>query len=178
MGSGLTTTVVAEAVGVTPSEVSQLLADSDFAKEVAELRTINLIVHAETDKAYDEIEKRLLEKLGDSVEMIYKPKEILSALQMVNSAKRKSGGQGQNPEALAGTVINLRLPNIIVNNYKINMAGGMVEVGGRSLAPMPSGNLIKTLEERRENDAATKQLPAPAPGQNYTSERIVSEERV
>jgi hypothetical protein len=176
LGSGLNPTVVSEAVGCSVSYISQLLAEENFAREVSELRTKDLIKYQEIDGKYDTLEEKLLKKLEDLMPFFTKPRDVIAALQMVNSAKRKSVGPGA--KALeSGAVVNLILPNVILNHYKVNIHGAMVEVGGRDLTPMPSRQLLKTLEERM-GAHETPKLPAEITHENVPRENVINDQAV
>lgn len=149
LGSGLEAGVVASAVGVTPSYISQLLSDENFALAVAEKRTQELTQAKEIDEKYDNFENKLLDKLEDLLPFFSSPKHILDALRVVNSAKRKTALNTASAGAAANkTYVTINVPRIIINQYKIQQNGGMTEVAGRSLQPMSSKLLLQTLKER------------------------------
>lgn len=149
LGNGLEPGVVASAIGVTPAYISQLLAEPAFALAVSEKRTMELTQAKSIDEKWDLFEEALLAKLQDLVPYFSSPKQILEALRVANSAKRKTAlNTNPNGNGAGKTYVQINMPRIIINKYKINMAGGMVEVEGRSLQPMPSAELIKTLKDR------------------------------
>lgn len=176
LGEGLSQEIVATAVGCTPGYISQLLSDETFKAEVDEIKMKKAAFKTETDRRYDELEDRFLTQLENNVALFRKPRDLLAGLKFVNEAKRKTGAEvGKD---LPAEVVPLRLPAIIMqNNYKVNIHGTMIEVGDRDLAPMPSGELIKTLEERREREARAK-LPEKITGQIFPQERISHESKV
>jgi len=186
LGNGVVPSMVAEVVGCDISYISQLFKDETFASEVANVRAKDLLKLKTIDEKYDNLEDELLEKLKDLLPFFTKPRDVLAALQMVNGAKRKATA-AIGADMTSGQVVKLTLPNIIVNNYKINMVGGMVEVGGRDLTPLPSSILLKTLEDKRSesapneqkiDDSKPKQLSGPTTLKNVPSERIISQESV
>lgn len=152
LGSGLDSAVVASAVGVTPGYVSQLLADQDFASKVIERRTIELTRAKGLDDSWDEIEERLLDKIKDLIPFLTKPRDLIQLLVYANNAKRKTtltAGAGAGGQE--GNTVTVNLPQIVINQYKITMAGGMTEVAGRTLDIMKSSDLMKSLEKRRSD---------------------------
>lgn len=152
LGNGVHPAAAASAVGCTPGYVSQLLSDQVFAMEVAQLRVTELTKAKEIDDKLDDIEKQLVDKFETLIPYFVKPKDILDALVKINAMKRKTKLEaGYQGGAQGGTTVQINVPTVIVNSYKINMAGGMVEVDGRSLQPMRSTDLLKTLELRRSN---------------------------
>lgn len=149
LGGGLDAGVVATAVGVTPGYISQLLAEPEFALAVAEKRTLELTQAKSIDEKWDEFEEALLAKLKDLIPFFSSPKHIMEALKIANSAKRKTALNSNPTGGGAGnTYVTISMPSVLVQAYKINMGGGLVEVAGRSLKPMPSDILMKTLKER------------------------------
>ena len=164
LGRGIPAANVADAVGVTPSYISQLMSDTNFAMEVAVLRTDDLTLAHDIDSKYDDYENRLLDRLGELIPLFSKPKDILEALRIINNAKRKSAGIPANLGIGAGRIISLSLPVTIINNYKINMVGGIVEVEGRSLRPMQSAALLKVLESRKDGKVANVEVIEHNPG--------------
>lgn len=148
LGGGLQAHQVASAVGVTPAYISQLLAEPEFALAVAELRTKELTQSKEIDDTYDSLERQALEKLQDLLPCFMNPKHIIDTLRFLNSAKRKTALTTGSQQIGNVNIVKIDMPMILVDSYKINMAGGMVEVAGRSLRPLPSVDLLKTLKDR------------------------------
>jgi hypothetical protein len=179
LSDGFSSDIVASACGCTPAYISQLLADEDFKKEVEDLKSVKTIKNVETDKRYDELEDKLLTQFENQIAIFRKPRDLLAGLKFVNEAKRKSGAGAGPGKDLPASVVNLRLPAIIMqqNNYKVNIHGTMVEVGDRDLTPMPSSELLKTLEERRESEARPK-LPEKIAEPVFPNERIAHESKV
>jgi hypothetical protein len=178
LGSGASVTQVAQAVGCDISYISQLLGDEVVAREVAELRTADILRYRTLDDKYDDIEEKLLTKLQDMLPYFTKPDQLIKALQMVNGAKRKSKGIAAEVES--GQIVKLQLPNVTINNYKITMQNNMVEVGGRSLVPMASADLMKTLESKNGviNEKEAKRLLNAPVTENIPKSNIVNESAV
>lgn len=159
LGQGLQESVVASAVGVTPSAISQLLSRQDFAEAVAELRYKTLAAHTHRDNSYDELEDTLLEKLKSSVSLMYKPAELLKAVQIVNAAKRR--GQAA-PDHLTQqqTVINLQIPVKVVNKFTLTSNKQVIEAGSQALNTMQSSTLSRLFEQRGSQNERPE-LPTP-----------------
>jgi hypothetical protein len=148
LGSGVNPEQVATAIGVTPSRISQLLADQDFATAVAELRFASLQRHNETDAAYDSLEDALIEKLADVLPLMVRPAEILKAIQVVNGAKRR--GQSA-PEQIThqNTVVNLIMPTQIIQKFSMNSNNQITNVGSQTLETIQSGTLLARSKEAK-----------------------------
>lgn len=146
LGSGIQAEQVAAALGVTPSRIAQLLSEEYFASKVADLRYETLQSHNKRDGAYDELEDRLLVKLEKSLPLMIKPESILKAISIVNGAKRR----GQSAPAQTTNqqnVVNLVLPTIMVDKFAVDMNNQVIKAGDQSLLTMPSGNLLKQVED-------------------------------
>jgi hypothetical protein len=145
LGQGVPPTAVANALGVDVSRISQLLADPDFATSVVEKKFESLSKHNERDTAIDGLEDRLVKKLEDSTVFMTRPMEILKAFQVINQAKRRGHSA---PEDLTSkqTIIQLNIPQIILDRFQTNIHNQVVQVGTQSLVTIPSGQMLKQLE--------------------------------
>lgn len=148
LGAGVIADSVASALGVTPGYISQLLADDVFATKVATIRYENLQKHNMRDDTYDTMEDRLLEKLRDQLPLIMKPDTLLRAISTINGAKRR--GQAA-PEQVVNntTVVTLLLPAVIAERFSVNIDNQVIRAGDQELHTIPSGNLLKQVEDKR-----------------------------
>jgi hypothetical protein len=155
LGEGINATNVASACGVTLAYVSQLLTESEFAKEVAQLKIGNLQAATTRDRKYDGIEDTLLEKLEDSIQFMIKPREILGAISVINNAKRRGATAGAGDTDFNGAqVVKLQVPQVVINQFMLNSKNEVIEVAGRALQTMSARNLMRTLGELNAEDAA------------------------
>lgn len=174
LGSGISNTAVAAALGITEARISQLLADEQFSAEVTELRYKNLQSHNVRDAKYDSIEDELLIRLEKSLPLMVRPDTILKAIAVVNNAKRR--GQSA-PEQLTTSqnIVNIILPTQIANTFTVNTNNQVVKAGEQDLTTMQSGSLSKQVEamqEARKN--VIDVLPSPAPAPDTSSARNTS----
>lgn len=160
LGNGLGPEQVATAVGVTPARISQLLADQNFAQEVANLRFQNLQKHNEIDSTYDDLEAKLLNNLKDVLPLMMRPMEILKAIQVLNAAKRR--GQSA-PEQIVhqNTVVNLLMPTQIIQKFSMNSNNQITNVGSQTLETMQSTTLLASAKAK-QGAQDVNSLPAPA----------------
>jgi hypothetical protein len=163
LGNGLSNEVVATAVGVHPSYISQLMADEQFSSEVVSRRTTSLAAHTLRDRSWDGIEDSLLRKLGELVEnqMIYKTHDVLQAIRVVNGARRR-GVSTQDSLVVNNNVVNLVMPTVVLNSYKKNSHGEVVEVSTPSgqtqtLVTMPASALMAKLSEQHQGPENRKE---------------------
>lgn len=147
LGQGLSTSIVASALGVTDSAISQLLSNPDFAAKVQELRVAALRKSSELDNTYNDIEDKLLDKLERVMPIINKPRDILSAIKVINGAKRR-GVQSTGNEMAQAKIVQITLPQVINTSYVTNVNNQITEVQdengqSKTLVTMQSGSLDK-----------------------------------
>jgi len=152
LGLGLPNHVVASAVGVSESYISQLVSDEAFAQTVQELRLKNLTEAAGRDKKWNSLEDALLGKLDNLMDISFtRPMEVIKALAVVNSAKRRAAPQELNATANA-VVIPLILPLVLAPKLSLNEQGQVIEVEGRVIATMPANVVNRRLDELKKKN--------------------------
>lgn len=157
LGSGVSSEVVAAALGVSPSRISQLLSDETFATQVYALRFENLQKHTLTDGKYDSIEDKLLEKLETNLPLMMRPMEILKALAVINGAKRRGASiPHSSGDLVGGSVVNLTMPVQVLQKYavQVNIMNQVVKTGDTDLVTIQSGTLMKMVGAG--NDGSSK----------------------
>lgn len=153
LGNGLTPGVVASAVGCDPSYISQLLADEDFRAKVIAKRAAALTETNRRDRVIDGIEDKLLAKLEENIDLIYKPLDIARTAVAVNAMRRR-GVPAHEAVTINNTVVNLQLPPRVRNTFTINPLGEVVEAGEQSLVTVPAHTLLRTLIDRSKADGS------------------------
>lgn len=162
LGSGISAESVASALGVSPSRISQLLANETFAAQVAELRFNNLQSHNIRDGSYDSLEDRLISKLERSMNMMVRPMEILKAIQVVNGARRR-GQSAPEQVSASQTIVNLMLPTQITQRFITNGDNQVVSAGEQNLVTMQASRLLNNLESKESKQPKQlKQENTPA----------------
>ena len=171
LGSGVPAENVASALGVVPSRISQLLSTKLFADKVAELRYESLQSHNKRDGRYDSVEDLLLDKLEAAVPLMFKPVTIMTAIKTINGAKRR--GQAA-PDQIVNTknVVNIILPKATASKFTINIDNQVIKAGEQELHTMPSGNLLKQVEdaEQARIEAPENQTQELSAGETYVQE--------
>lgn len=158
LGQGVPPTAVANALGVDISRISQLLSDDSFAMKVVEKKFESLSKNNERDAAIDYMEDKLLDKLKDTLPFMTRPMEILKSFQILNAAKRR-GQSNQGELATKQTIVQLNIPQIVLESFTANIHNQIVQIGQQSLVTIPSNSLLKQIEESN----ATKQLAGAKP---------------
>ncbi len=144
LGSGMGPEIVSTACGVTPSYVSQLLADQEFAEAVAARRFELLSRNNARDAKADAIEDAALEKLDSMLGMVYNPMQVLKIYQVVNAAKRRgSAGQAEASTVINNQVVNLVLPPAISQRFTRDANNQVIEVAAEEVRMVPETQITK-----------------------------------
>ena len=162
LGQGVPPTAVANALGVDPSRISQLLADEGFATQVIEKKFESLSKHNERDDRIDGLEDKLIKSLEHSLPFMTKPMELLRAFQVINLAKRKGQVVSENLTNKQ-TIIQLNIPQIILQKFSSNVHNQVVQVGDQSLVTLPSNQMLKQVGQQNVTDR-TITIPGPSQG--------------
>lgn len=152
LGNGVPAESVAAALGVTASRISQLLADPVFSEQVTTLRFESLQSHNKRDATYDSLEDKLLSKMDRSIGLLLKPMDIMKALQVVNTAKRR-GQSAPDQVVNQQNVVSIVMPTIIVQKFATNINNQVTKAGDQELLTLSSGDLLKRAEDSMEQDA-------------------------
>lgn len=171
LGQGVYPEQAAAAAGLTPSRISQLLSQEQFAAAVAERRYESLSKHNARDNEYDELEDSLLTKMKDCIPLMMRPQEILRAIQVINAAKRRGSSMPQHISEQQ-TIINLVLPTQILTQFAMNAQNQVVSAGDQSLLTIQSGTLLKKLDRKdiQNVQAPTAATTRSAPKPYYSPE--------
>lgn len=137
--------MVAASLGVSASRISQLLSDETFRSKVEALRYAKATRGINKDNAYDTAEEQLLEKLNHLIPMMFKPREVLHALQVINQAKRST--VVAPVEQKSGEIVSLTLPTAIIQHFKqeitLNVNNQVIKAGDQDLVTIQSAMMNK-----------------------------------
>ena len=161
LGNGLSGEVVASTIGVHPSYISQLMSDETFYQEVMELRTKSLSANTVRDRSLDKIEDAIIAKLDDAVNgnLIYKPNDLLRALQVINGAKRRGVSVAEGV-VINNTVVQLGIRQQTLIKFTKSDTGEVVQVGDQTLVSMPAANLLSQLAKKEALENAKTGKPS------------------
>lgn len=174
LGSGVQSSLVAQTLGVSESYISQLLSEETFLKGVVDLRYKALSKHNERDGKYDSIEDTLLDRLKETLPLLFDPMKIIKCIQVINAAKRR--GQEESGSITAhNTVVNLTMPVVVMNRFSVKKDANnqVIEAGEQQLVTLQSGSLLDLAERVKkvngddnesaiENGIATPRIGQPA----------------
>lgn len=150
LASGIEPAVVAAALGVSVSRISQIVSEPAFAARLQEAKFTNLQKHNERDNNYDTIEDKLIKKLDNSLPFIMKPGEILGAIRVINAAKRRGISAPEHVNAQQ-TVVQLTMPVMLVQKFTTNIHNQVVTAGQQDLVTIGSKNLDSLAAQMQES---------------------------
>lgn len=177
LGNGLTPGLVATTVGCDPSYISQLMADETFALEVAKIRVESYESAIGRDQKYDSLEDRLIKKLEDILPLMVRPRDVLDALTRINAMKRRGTMIAPTGDEIKTQIIQLHMPLTILQQFALNGASEVVQVGDRNLTNLPAATLMKSLEEK-ESENASQTQPIPRLSVKQAERSIITEDSI
>ena len=153
LGQGCGPELVASAIGVSVSRISQLLSTPEFAERVADLRFASLARHNERDQRADRIEDMLLEKLENVIPYITDPMKLVAAYTRINAAKRRGSS---SPDAITTQtqVVALNIPSVVIsqhvkNDITVNINNQVIKAGTQDLITVQSANMESLLAKSK-----------------------------
>jgi hypothetical protein len=164
LGSGTPANIVASALGVTESAISQLLSQEEVSNQVSELRFKSLHRQTELDDKYTTMEETLLAKLEKVLPLMTKPRDVAATLAIINNTKRR-GAQNTTANNGQSQVVNLTIPITIAHKFISNVNNQVVEVhdesGSASSLVTASSGSLDGLYERIVGGASSNSDEAP-----------------
>lgn len=156
LAAGVSQTLAAEAAGVSDSYVSQLLELDDVREEIAAKKSKKLERHIEVDTTIEEVEKDALKVVAAKVKFS-NAREAAQIFSIMNAARKKAD-LGANPGGTGNvdTVVFV-LPKAAKTMIQINSDNQVIEVDGKTTAPLPSKALPQM--QKRLELAKTVELP-------------------
>lgn len=137
-GAGVSQVIIAEACGVTPSYVSQLLEEDAVRSEVAKLRSQRVEAAITHDDSLDSAEKKALSRMVSQLPFM-KPNETINAFRAVNAAKRQSeSGKLGEQAPIQADLVTIVLPKAAKIFMQVNSENQAVSIDGTTMAPLPS----------------------------------------
>jgi DNA-binding CsgD family transcriptional regulator len=148
LASGLNAAMVASTLSLSESYISQLLSQSDFRDRVTSARLAKNKGLVERDDKLELTEAKALERLALLLPMVVKPLEAARIYQTLNSAKRTTSLPANSSTAGGATVV-LNLPKSASVQFTLTHDTNQVlEVDGRSMAPLPASRVKELMTEK------------------------------
>ena len=147
--AGVKQEVIASRLNISASYVSQLLQEEELRAKVTKAQLEVLDSRTQRDAQYDAIEDIILEKTKKIASSLYKPQDILRALQAINKAERRGASSQQLAEitrAQESSVITLDLPERVKSRVVKSQTKEIVSVDGRVLITKDSRLLLEEIQ--------------------------------
>lgn len=139
LAAGASQTVAASAAGCSDGYVSQLVQEPWFLERLAELRSSRLSADIKHDDLLAETERRALEAVNAKLPFIKSAADAARVFSILNSARRQvAADSAASAGSAAVQQVTIVLPQAAAARIKINSSQQVIEVEGRSMAPMPS----------------------------------------
>ena len=152
---GISTTQVADAIGVDPSYISQLRQEEGVEERIAHALAATSIADVEFDDRVQRAEDLALQQIEKRLPFA-NISQSMQAFKILNGAvKRKH--QNLNPGAGAGVAVNIHLPASAVPRYTLNARNEIVDVEGKAMVAATVKSLDEVLAARAAGN--TKGLP-------------------
>lgn len=153
LGKGLSQVEVARTMCVSTGLISQYMAEEEFKAGVQANLNIRSLAKTLRDDKIDSLEDKALAKLGDVIDWVVKPMEILQIARTLNGMVRRGMGQASTGVGEENATVILELPKFASGNIQVNLQyntnNEVVEVDGRELRTMPASQLMAEAEGRR-----------------------------
>lgn len=147
---GMAASDVADATGVSPSRISQLLAEPEFKSRLDGLKYERMQGAAAKDDQMDRIEGKILDNLEKTVHLVADPLKLTRMLKEVNGLKRRTTGMGP-AHAPDSKTVKLNIGVNLINQFQVNANSEVIAVGGKSLLTMPSGQFRRFADENTKS---------------------------
>ena len=151
ISQGVSQEMAAQAAGVTPGYVSQLMRDEAFLEILARKRSEASVKTLERSQRYDSLEDKILKKLDTSLAFCMDPVKLAGILQRVVAAKGRDTGLPVGPTE-RGEVVSITLPTAAALNFTVNINNQVIQAGAQTLVPIQSALIA---------DLASKQVSNP-----------------
>lgn len=147
LAAGLPAARVAESLGIDPSYVSQFLSIEENKAAVQDAKFEVLNQHNEADSKLNRLEDKVRDQLEQTIGMIWDPMKLARVFQVVNAAKRR-GVERISDISAGSTVVNLNMPQRIVNNFVVNSHNQVINAGGEDLITIQPHRIQEMINER------------------------------
>lgn len=163
LGQNIQQSLVAAAIGVTDGYISQLLQEPEVLLEIAKAKAAGLESAIAKDATIESLEKDALGVIKAKLTWTKSALEAARIFQILNNAKKAT--QDAPGDGTAGMqIVQINLPAAARTSIQIqlNSNNQVIEVQGRSMAPLPSRSL-PGLAQDMAIKTAQQLLPSPAP---------------
>lgn len=146
LAQGIPTSQVAAACGVDDSYISQLRADPEIQRQIAEARAGHVVADSQFDNTLERAETLALEKIEKNLPFANMG-QALAAFRILNGARRRKDQFAQTEHNVSVTVA-LTLPQAAIPRYITNTKNEIIEVEGQTMLSATPKTLDDILSAR------------------------------
>lgn len=129
--------VVASSCGVTPAYITQLLELPEVREEINLLRAARLEASLLADDTVESLEKAALEQVKSRMPFVRDAITAVKIAATLNGMKRKATPEA-GADSVAAQSVTITVPRGASVMFKVNENNQIIEVEGRTMAPLPS----------------------------------------
>jgi hypothetical protein len=180
LGQNIQQSLVASAIGVSESYISQLLVEEGVAAEIAQLKAASLEAAVEKDETIESLEKSALAKIKSQLTYVKSPLEAARVFQILNNAKKATQAP-QLGDSAGVQIVQITLPAAARGSsvrISLNTSNQVIDVEGRSMAPLPSKALPQLAKRLADKTAETVVVKQPLPPTTAKSDSLVAAEKL
>jgi hypothetical protein len=172
--AGIPDGTVAQAIGASAGYVAGVR--ETYREEIVAATAGRIERAIKIDDSYSRVEEKLVEKLEQALDsgMVYKTRDLLEGIKVVNGAQRRGGLERGGEEGKVDTeggrvVINIQLPESAKIKYVKDVKNRVIEVNGRPLVTAGPSALRAELAAPVISPIEELNLMAASPGPSATS---------
>lgn len=147
LSNGISAADVAGIVQLSPARISQMLTNPDFKSRLEELNMVKMNAYIGMDNSMDRIESKALENLERAMPMILDPMKLIKIVDTMNGLKRRTTNSTNKTNVAPSQVVVLNIGAQTLNKFVVNNQSEVIEVDGRPLLTMQSGQFRRFANE-------------------------------
>lgn len=165
LAAGVAPSIAASATGCDPSYVSQLLENEQFKEELYKRSAKELEKDIQHDSSIEAVEAKALAAIEQKLPFIRTAAEAAKIFSILNSAKKRAIAPANPVDAGGLSTVTFVLPRAALRSIelKMNTQQQVIEVEGRTMAPLPSSQLPAILAARAGAIKAATPVPPTLP---------------
>lgn len=157
LAQGIPTSQVAAAIGCDDSYISQLKADPEVQREIAERGATQTLADVTFDSTLERAEMLALDKIERNLPFATLG-QAMAAFRVLNGARRRKDGIPVAGDNAVTVNVSLTLPVNAMPRYVTNAQSEIVEVDGKTMISATPKTIDEILAAR--NGGASSKLPA------------------
>ena len=173
----MTQAQISRKLNVSEGYVSQIINQNELSEKILKAKLKYLDEATQRDNNLNKLEDLIVERLEEAIPSFYKPKDILMAFSVINKAVRR-GATAEDLQSLNrdsdNKVIQINLPEVIKQRYRLNSQSEVIEVEGRPLVTADSKTLFQQVtQESEKQDVPTDPKISATPKRESANSKLL-----